>query len=854
MFRRRQRSTPSSSVLRRNAVEPLDSVTPSVHGEPMTNVVPQDPQAQADQWLGQLTLDEKISLVSGASTWRTVPIERLGIPEVKMSDGPNGVRGEHVGLQRTAAVAMPTGMTMGATWDPVLMGRVGDLLGTETLRRSAHVVLAPAVNLHRTPVGGRTFEYPSEDPELTAALAVAMVQTIQAHDVGVTVKHFVGNDTEIDRHTVDVQIDERVLRELYLRPFEACVSEAGAWGVMSAYNQIDGEFCAANHRLLTEILRREWGFDGFVVSDWFGAHDSARSINGGLNLEMPGPARVHGAALAAAIAAGSVAESDLDAMVRDLLVLAGRTRAGERSASTPERSVDDPAERRLAREVATAGTVLARNDGVLPIDPASAPKVAVIGPNAKVTRIMGGGSSAVKPLPHTSILDALTERFGSVVYETGWNIDKYTPLPRPDQLLGPDGEPGIEFAFVNGPDLDAEPAYEGRSDTTSLRYLGSFPDGVDPGTGTLVMRGSFVPDVSGTHEIGAVVTGAASVVVGGRSVIGRDEVLAKSQAFYGYGSTEQRLSLDLRAGEPVTIEVELPLVRAFCGVRLGVAEPVPADQFERAVAAAADADVVIVVAGTNDDHETEGNDRTTIALPGRQDEFIAATAEVSDRIVVIVNAGSPVSMPWIDQVNAVLLPFFGGMEVGEAVADIVTGATDPGGRLPITFPKQLEDCPAWPHYAPVHGVQTYGEGFGMGYRGHDRSGVEPLLPFGHGLSYGQVEWGDASLTHTSSADGEVFVVTQPVTGGGDRPATVVVQGYVAPVDPPVDREPKALKVWQKLVVEPGETVEVELRFDPTAFRRWSVEDNGWTVDPGRYRLLIAASATDIRSDLEINLQ
>ncbi len=519
------------------------------------------------------------------------------------------------------------------------------------------MLLAPAVNLHRTPVGGRTFEYFSEDPELTATLAVATVRAVQAHDVAVTVKHFVGNDTEIDRHTVDVVIDERVLRELYLRPFEACVKEADAWGVMSAYNRLDGEFCAANHHLLDDILRDEWGFDGFVVSDWFGAHDAAGSINGGLSIEMPGPARVHGHRLAAAIEAGEVSETTLDRLVRDVLVLALRTKAAERPADAPEISVDDPTERALAKSVAIAGTVLATNDGLLPLDPATTPRIAVIGPNAKVTRIMGGGSSAVKSLPYRSILDALGDRFETVVHQTGWNIDKYAPLPSPGQLIGPDGEPGIDVRFVNGPDLDATPAHIGRSDTLSLRYLGSFPDGVDPRAATLLVRGSFVPSVDGVHEVGLVVTGAARAAVGGRSIVELDDTLPKSEAFFGNGSTEQRISLDLRAGEPVSVEVDLPLGRAFCGLRVGFAEPVAPDAFERAVAAAAEADAVIVVAGTNDDHETEGNDRTDIALPGRQNEFIEAAAAVNDRVVVVVNAGSPVSMPWLDSVNAVLLPF-----------------------------------------------------------------------------------------------------------------------------------------------------------------------------------------------------
>jgi beta-glucosidase len=250
--------------------------------------------ARVDRWLDELTLEEMCTLVGGASSWRTHPIERLGIPEVKMTDGPNGARGEFTAGDRTPAVVVPVGIAQGATWDPALIERVGDLLGREARRRAAHVLLAPAVNLHRTPIGGRTFEYFSEDPELSAALAAATVRGVQANEVAVTVKHYVANDTEVDRHTVDVDVDERVLRELYLRPFEAAVVEAGAWGIMSAYNQVGGHFCGAHDRLLNGVLRREWGFDGFVVSDWYGAHDAEASANGGLSIEMPGPTRVYG--------------------------------------------------------------------------------------------------------------------------------------------------------------------------------------------------------------------------------------------------------------------------------------------------------------------------------------------------------------------------------------------------------------------------------------------------------------------------------------------------------------------------------------------------------------------------------
>ena len=810
---------------------------------------------RVESWLAELTVAEKCRLLAGASSWRTHPIDRLGIPEVKMSDGPNGVRGEFSGAERTPSVVVPVGIVQGATWDAALIERVGDLLGREARRKSAHVLLAPAVNLHRTPIGGRTFEYFSEDPALTAALGAATVRGVQAHDVAVTVKHFVANDTEVDRHTVDVVVDERVLHELYLFPFEVAVREAGAWGVMSAYNKLDGEFCAANHHLLDEVLRRDWNFDGIVVSDWFGAHEAVASAKGGLSIEMPGPPRVYGERLEAAVADGRVDEQTVDALVRDVLRLIERTHAVERSASTPEESVDDPQERALCREVAIAGTVLVRNaDGALPLAGEGAPtSVAIIGPNAAATRTMGGGSSALRSLPQRSILDALRDRLPGTPFEVGCVIDKHVPLPDPDLLIGPDGAPGLELRIIAGDDPSAEPAYVSRTGESALRFFGSVPAGVPTGPSILQLRGSYVPAVTGPHDVGAIVTGSPAVRIGEHQLIEAGQRLPSGDAFFGFASAEQLATIDLRAGEPVDIEVEVHMPRPFVGLRIGVRPPPDEGMLERAVELARGADAAIVVVGTNDEWETEGNDRSTIGLPGDQDELIRQIAAVNERTIVVVNAGSPIAMPWADQVSAIVVPFFGGMEMGDAVADVLVGDADPGGRLPITFPKRLEDAPAWAHHAPVDGVQRYGEGFAMGYRGHDRTGVEPLFPFGHGLSYGEASWGPAEASTTTVSVGGTVAVTVPVTATGARDATVVVQGYVAPVDPPVDREPKALRAWAKTTVPAGETRSVTLTFGPPAFQRWDDVEHRWVVDAGTYDLVLGASATDVRSTVRVEL-
>jgi len=802
----------------------------------------------------ELTLEERCRILGGASTWRTHPVERLGVPAVKMSDGPNGVRGDGLGARRTPGVAIPVGIAIGATWDPALAGELGDLLGKESRRKGAHVLLAPTVNLQRTPVGGRVFECLSEDPELTARLAVELVRGVQAHEVAVTVKHYVANDTEIDRMTVDVDVDDRVLRELYLRPFEATVTEAGAWGIMSAYNQVAGEHCAQNARLLQGILRDEWGFDGFVVSDWFGSHDTEGSARAGLTVAMPGPHTIYGDRLRAAVEAGDVEEADVDAQVEALFRLMERTRATERDSEQVEETVDDPGERAVCRRAAAAATVLCKNDGaVLPI--AHGARIAVLGPNADDTRIMGGGSASLQPLPHRSLLEALTDRAGTVTFERGVRIDRLPPPLTERVLRTPEGEPGLRVDYRDGLDADSSVVVSDVTAESMLRFFGSTPKGVDPQRFHVTVSGTFTPEVDGPHLFSAVLTGAGQIVVGDQAVLDDpDRTLPRGPLFFGLASEHQDAMIECRAGEPIPIHITTTGRGGFAGIRLGVRVPDPDDMLDRAVAAARDADVAVVVVGTNDEWETEGEDRTTIVLPGDQDELVRQVAAANPRTVVVVNAGAPVAMPWLDDVAGVLVSWFGGNEMADGVTDVLLGDADPGGRLPVTFPKALEDTPAWRWYAPVDGVQHYGEGLRMGYRGFDDAGTEPLLPFGHGLSYGESTWGDPRLASSSVAAADLLAggldLEVPVRATGDRDATLVVQAYLAGPDGH-DRPPKVLGGFAKAVVAAGQDAAVAVHVPGEAFRRWG--SDGWVVDPGRWQVLVAASSADVRGTLDLDV-
>ncbi len=839
-----------------------------------------------DAALAALSLDDKCRLVAGETTWRTHAFPDAGVPQLKMSDGPNGVRGEGHGGSGTPGVVMPSGITTGATWDPELTSELGALVGTEALRKAAHIVLGPTVNLHRTPVGGRTFECYSEDPELTGALAAAWVRGVQSHEVAVTVKHFAANDTEIERMTVDVDVDERTLRELYLRPFERTVKEANAWGIMSSYNRVAGEYAAHNRRLLTEILRDEWGFDGFVVSDWYGVHQAGPAANAGLSLEMPGPVRVYGAKLVAAVERGDVDEAQVDRLVRDLLVLANRVRADERSPDTTEQSVDDPAERALTRRAAIAGTVLLRNEPittatgarpVLPIESSTIRRIAVIGPNADIDRCMGGGSASLTPFGHRTLLAALTDRIGpgtdtdaEVLYEPGVRIDRLTPVIRKGQLRSPTGERGLTVSYVNGSDWDGDVVLEQPTPTTLVRFFGSVPDGVDPMKFSARIDGSFVPDTDGPHTIGVVTTGPMAVAIDTGS--GLDEVLAdrdgelpRSEEFFGYGSIEVTHTIECTAGVPIPLQIGFATAsgNGFAAIRVGIRSQEPADLMDRAVAAAADADAVVVMVGTNDEWETEGHDRTTMDLPGRQDELVRRVVAANPSTAVVVNAGSPVTMDWADaddpaSAPAVLTSFFAGQEQAEALVDVLFGVADPGGRLPTTIPRRLADHPAYLHHRPDHdstgaGIQRYGEGLFMGYRGYDARGLRTRFAFGHGLSYGGAEWGTPTVSATTIAAGDVVNVTVPVAAISDRDATIVVQGYVAPVASSAVRPPKELKAWAKLVVAAGETATATLTFGADAFHHWDTATAAWTIEPGDYDLVIASSAESEHARVRVTL-
>jgi beta-glucosidase len=849
---------------------------------------------RVDDLVAQLTLDEKASLTAGADMWSTVGVERLGIPSVVVTDGPNGARGATIpGAVDHTSACVPCGSALGATWSPEVVERIGAMLGDEARTKTARVLLAPTVNIHRSPLAGRNFECYSEDPLLSGRIAAAFVRGVQSRGVVTTVKHFAGNDAEFERNTANSVIDERTLREITLVPFELAVREGGALGIMTAYNRLNGPYCAEHEWLLHDVLRGDWGFEGFVVTDWFGQGSTAGSARAGLDLEMPGPGRIYGPALADAVRSGEVDGQLLDDAVRRLLRVLARVGALDDPPGAEPQSVDRPDHRALCRIAATEATVLLRNepvDGapVLPFDPQTLRSLAVIGPNADRAQIMGGGSASLAPHYRVTPLDAIRERLGEKVrvrYAPGSDTDRTVPPLELGQVTAPGGEPGFSVELFSGLRPGGEPVRRTHRDGRIIFFGDPAPDvdGFDASSFSFRATGRFVSDTAGRYRFTMVQLGRARLLVDGRVAIeGMDDPPPPGESFFGLGSAEMAVEVDVEAGQAVELVVEWSSEGSAVlrGVQIACRALAAPDLLERAVATAADADVAVVIVGTNDDWESEGYDRESMDLPGDQDELIARVAAANPRTIVIVNTGSPVTMPWAGDVPAVLQVWFGGQEMAHAIVDVLTGGAEPAGRLPTTFPLRVEHNPSFGNFPGENGEVRYGEGLLVGYRWYDARELATRFPFGHGLSYTTFDIGTPAVSEGTGGGVRVAV---PVTNTGARRGAEVVQCYVAPPAARLFRPAKELKAFAKVWLDPGETTTVTLELDAVrAFAYWDPGDRtpagattgpagipalgggpprwrapadaGWIVEPGEYRLHVGRSAGDITHVVPVTVQ
>lgn len=814
-------------------------------------------EGRLEDLLGRMTLEEKVSMLAGTDAWHTRSIERLGIPALKMTDGPYGTRtesDEEPGYV-IPATCYPTGSAMGATWNTELIERVGVALGEETKAMGCHILLGPCVNIHRSPLGGRNFESFSEDPYLSARLAVAFVRGVQSQDTGVSVKHFALNNSEFERFSMSSEASERAIREIYFPAFEMAVREAQPWTVMSSYNRINGVSASENTWLLTEVLKNEWGFEGFVVSDWGGVYNLVPATNSGLDMEMPGPARFFGEALVEVVRRGEVSQETIDGMVRRVLRVVVRSGAFDEPRTPSPEDADTPEHRALARETASEAIVLLKNDKeLLPLKREQLTSIAVIGPNATEVGIEGSGSSRVRPNYTVTPLEGVTRLCGDSVqvrHEIGCRYNRMTPELNTQHLIPASGEGrGLTGEYFNNNDLSGDPVLTRVDSRFGLRWRsGVFPGpGIDRDDFSIRWTGDFLAPESGDYRFGLLTDGLARIYIDGQLVVEKWSGEAETDLVL---RGERTGTFRMEGGKFCAVKIEYcrdpQRAWPFRRIRLGCETPLPDSSIARAADAAARSDVALVFVGTSGEYESEGFDRESMDLPGTQAELIEAVARANRNTVVVLNTGAVVSMDgWIDRVPAVLETWFAGQECGNAIADIIFGEANPSGKLPETFPRRIEDNPAFINYPGENGRVLYGEGIFVGYRYYDTKKIEPLFPFGHGLSYTTFEYGKLTVP-AEVAVSDDLTVSIDITNAGEREGKEVVQLYIRDIESSLVRPPKELKGFVKVGLKPGETRTVHFTLGKRDLSFYDPDRQEWVAEPGGFEVLVGSSSRDIRA-------
>ncbi|KAL4779189.1 periplasmic beta-glucosidase precursor [Aspergillus varians] len=825
--------------------------------------------------LPKLSLEEKVKLLAGADMWRTNAIPRVGISQMKCSDGPVGVRGGQFTDGVTAA-SLPSGVSLASTWDPKLIDELSAVLIAECRRKRIDVLLGPTVCIPRTPLGGRNFEAYSEDPFLSGKLAARYINGIQAAGIATCIKHFAANDQEHRRFFVDATISERALREIHTQPFEIAIRESNPWSLMTAYNKVNGSYASANKQLLRDILREEWGWDGVAISDWFGTNTVVPSVEHGLDLEMPGPVKRRGQHLLDAHEQGLISESRIDECATRMLQLLHRVgKSADPDWKEPaEEAVDLPEHREILRRCAAEGIVLLKTEqNILPITPQNGMRIAVIGPNAGKAVQSGGGSSDLLPhyrtVPYTAIKQAIeaSGTSATVSHAPGMQSHRYIPLMDPSVMRNPvTGESGWVLSFWTNTEHSGPAVHEEHRKSSILVCYDTLPDSLTTGA-RYSYRGRTVltPKTSGTHWISLSSCGPGRLLLDGKVLVDipRRWWSPKSPLFMSYGSPEERVQVYLEGGkeyelgldsvsrepEPYDFSFTGDLLREEIqdGGRVGFLEEERRDLMKEAVELAAESDLVIMVVGKDREWESETSDMESMNLPKESDELIANVARANPQTVVVNQTGSPIAMPWLDQVPAVVQAWYQGQEHANALSDVLLGRVNPCGKLPVTFPRIYEQNPSYLDYPGHNDRVVYGEGIFAGYRWYDRLQILPLFPFGFGKSYSTFEYSNARVSSPSSnlqfsADGSGSIEVQvDVKNTSAVAGKEIVQFYVSPKTAPrLTRPKRELKGWDKVFVPAGETVTASVSLDWISVAYWDDKRHEWVVDGGAVFEVIAA--------------
>ncbi len=806
--------------------------------------VPADVEARVDLLLKQLSLEEKIDLIGGVDAFYIHEIPHIHLPRLKMADGPVGVRN----YGPSTAVG---GVALAAAWDPELAQRVGTVLGEDARARGVHFLLGPGVNIYRAPLNGRSFEYFGEDPFLAARTTVGYIKGLQSQGVSATVKHFMGNNSEFDRHNVNSIIDERTMREIYLPAFEAAVKEAHVGAIMDSYNLTNGVHLTQSAHLNTDIAKKEWGFQGIMMSDWVATYDAVAAANGGLDLEMPSGKMMNRSTLMPAVRSGKVTDATIDDKVRRILRTAVQFGWMDRDQTELSVSLRNSHGHEVALDAARAGMVLLKNDGnLLPLDKGRIKSIAVIGPDAYPAQPVGGGSGEVRPFAAVSFLEGIADYLGAgakVYYAAG--VPTLAEMAGQTQFTtdATGTQAGLKAEFFNNIDLSGKPGTERIDDKAS--YDPGTTDGMAANDLSIRWTGYFTPTTPGDHLLFVQGPGENG---GYRLYVDKKLVIDDWTQAYAFLS---QIRLPMQAG-PHHIELDYFVRRGWGKTKLnfGIVRPQHLVSAE-AKLLASQADAVVLAVGFDPATEGESADRG-FALPPGQDELIDQITAVNKNTVVVVTSGGGVDMnAWVDHTPGLLQAWYPGQEGGAALAQLVFGDVSPSGKLPVTFERHWEDNPAHDTYYPKGSDRdkkvTYSEGVFIGYRGYDKSGVKPRFPFGYGLSYTSFAYKSLAVS-PASASGDVEVRFD-VTNTGSRAAAEVAEVYVGDRHSSVPRPLKELKGFAKVNLNPGETRQVSITLDRRAFSYYDVKKQDWTVAPGDFEILVGGSSAKIELTGKVRL-
>jgi len=819
---------------------------------------PDSPQieAKAHALLARLTLEQKIELLGGVDHMFTQSVPAIDLPRLKMSDASVGVR------TWGPTTAYAGGAALAASWDRELARRIGESLGRDARARSVHFLLGPGVNIARSPLNGRNFEYLSEDPFLNAALVVPYIEGVQSQGVIATVKHYALNNQEYNRHNASSDVDERTMREIYLPAFEASVTQAHVDAVMNSYNLVNGAHATQNEFLNLKVLKGDWGFQGILMSDWDATYDGVAAANNGLDLEMPNARFMTAKVLLAAVKTGTVKESTIDDKVLRLLRTVLRYGFLDRPQFDPADSTYSVADRSVALDGALESLTLLKNDGhLLPLDANKIKIIAVIGPDAYPAVTGGGGSSEAQAFEPVSILTGIANLAGpnvSVLYARGLpELGEFFWRTRWEGTVQVDDYPSKDFT--------------GTSKSSTERGIAGWRDtGWEPEAPTphsIRYTAHYKAEKGGKYLVLAAASGWGGN--GFKVLVNDKEVLHQERA---EGQNPQSATVELAAGETATVVAELQPRSATPRFGLGVAylpELISTETREMA----AKADVAVVAVGFSPATESEGHDRT-FALPWGQDVLIEAIAAANPRTIVTLTAGGGVdTRRWLDKVPALLHTWYPGQEGGTAVAEVLFGKHNPEGKLPVSFDRSWEENPSAPYYYPIKGVDTalhvveegrppvdyviphvkYEDGLMVGYRYWTTTGKHPLFPFGFGLSYTTFNFTNLQVPATAAV-GSVVTISFDVTNTGSVAGAEVAQLYVSDPSSTVKRPERELKGFEKVRLAPGETKHVALNLDARAFSYWDSKAHKWTIDLGKFVIRVGNSSenTPLSAELTLN--